>query len=144
MMMRAAERMEDALARDEGNVLAVEKLTQRGIVGDAHNGSRDFEREVQIADDPAESRGCRSVGAEGDFEHGLVFLRNHIRNRVCLENEGAVGDRRVEVESKFDAILRDASPASFRKSEAFDGNADRRERAIPFEKRSANDFHARR
>src|SRR4051812_20380720 len=88
MMMSATERLEDAFAGGERDVLAREKLPQRGIVGHAHDGVGDLKREMEVADDPAEARGGGGISIERDFKDGFVFLRDDVNTRVARKNSG--------------------------------------------------------
>lgn len=115
--------MEDALARSEGDVLAVEKLAHRGVVGDADDFAGDLDLEMQIADHPTKAGGGGGVGAEGDLQHRLVFLCKDIKRRFTLENRRAVGERGFQIEAEFLAVFGDAAPAAFGEGEALDGDA---------------------
>jgi hypothetical protein len=90
MVMRAAKGMKYAFAGHERNALALEKLAECRVVAYSNDGARDFERKMQIANGPAESRGFGSIGIESDFEHRLEFLCDRIHSGVALKNDRSV------------------------------------------------------
>ena len=124
MMMCAAERMEDAFASNELNALAVEELTERGIVGDAHDSAGNFDLEVQIADYPAYPRSGRRIRTKRDFQHRFIFLRDDVDGVFRLEKLRAIHERRFEIETKLPAIVGDSTPPALCERKAIDGNAD--------------------
>jgi hypothetical protein len=124
MVMRAAERMEHAFAGHVLNALAVEELAERGVVAYAHDGSGDFEWEVQIADHPSEPGSSRRIRTKRDFQHWLIFLRDDVGGVVRLEKLRAIHERRFEIEAKLPAVIGDSTPAAFGECEAIDWNAD--------------------
>jgi hypothetical protein len=131
MMMPAAERMKDALTLGEGDVLAREKLPQRGIVGDAHDWAGDFKRKMQVADDPAEACGGGGIGAERDFEDGLILLRDDVHAFVARKDGCMIGERSFQRETELPPVLGDSAPAALREHKAIDRNAQRGKSAIP-------------
>ena len=134
MPVSAGERVEDALARGESDVLAVEKLAHGGVVGDTDYFAGHFDLEMKVADHPAEAGGGGGVGAEGDFEDGFVFLREDVGGGGAVKNSRAVGERGFEVEAEFLPVFGDAAPAAFREGEAFDGDASDGQGALPGER----------
>jgi hypothetical protein len=140
MMMPAAKRMEDALALGEGDVFSREKLTQRRIVGDTHDLAGDFEREMQVADDPSEARRSGRIGAECDFQDWLIFLCDNVNAFVALEDRGVVGERSLEDETELMPIFGNPAPATLGEHEAIDGDSQNGQCAIPLGEGGVNEF----
>jgi hypothetical protein len=140
MMMAAAERMKDALALSEGDVFAREKLPQRGIVGDTHDRAGDFEREMQVADDPTEARRSRRIGAECDFQDRLEFLCDEVNAFVAREDSGVVGEWSLEGESELTSVFGNPTPATLGEHEAINGDTQNGQCAIPIREGGVNEF----
>jgi hypothetical protein len=140
MMMPAAERMENALALGESDAFACEELTQRRIVGHTHDRPRDFKWEMQVADDPPESRRSRRISAKRHFQNRLVFLRDDVNDFLGHKDSGAIGERSLQRKAELTPILRDSAPAALREYEAIDGDSHDKKRAITIRQGSVNEF----
>ena len=123
--------MEDALAGREGDVFPLEELAHGGVIDDADERADDFDLEVQVADDPTETRSGRSVGAKSNLEDRLVFLRDDVNSGVIGEDGGVIKERGFEGEAEFTAILGDAAPAALGKNQAIDRDAQCGKSAVP-------------
>src|SRR5690606_4937670 len=92
MMVRvaAAHRAKDALTRVGVQVLALAELPERRVVHHADAALRDLDREVEIADGPAEARGGGGIVPQGQLEHRLGLLGDAVIGALRLREDVAV------------------------------------------------------
>jgi hypothetical protein len=139
----ARQRPEYLYCGREGDVFAVEHLSNRGVIGSEDRAFANREWKVQVADHPAEPRSVDGVVAERDLQNGLRFLLNDVGCLFVRENEGAIRQRPFKIEPKLATVFRNPAPAAFRQHLAVDRNRDASAIRVTVRQRMVNDFHDR-
>lgn len=141
--MSACERLEDPFHGDEGDLLALQELAERGIVGNTDDVVGDLDGKVEIAERPTETRnGCRSRD-QRDFEHGLGLLLDHIVAAFRADERGSMRKGRGEIEAEFLAVGCRGAPATSSQGESFDDHASGGRINDTLRRGLANDFHGK-
>jgi hypothetical protein len=127
----------------ERDFQAVEELSHGGFVGGEEARGLGLEFEVQIADGPADAGGGRRCDVEGDFDNGLGVLLDRVAGGGGLEKRVAMLEWRIELKTKFGAIVGGAAPQALGEREALDAKGNFWERRICRRERAGNELHER-
>lgn len=117
----AFHRMKHPLDRGKTRPFAPEQLSHRRIVWHPNDDAiapfpashRHLDREMQIADRPAQARRFCGI-AQRNFQNGLRPLLDHVTRRFRRKENRAIREWLLQIKAKLPSIRRHPAPAPFR------------------------------
>lgn len=121
-------------------MLALQHLPHSGIIRHVNHITIEIEREMKIANEPADPRTFAGRG-EGYLKYRLRPLRDHISSTIDVKKRDAIVKRLVEIKSKLAPILGNPAPSSLRESQPVHRKTYPGNTMFMIGDRTANDFH---
>ena len=128
MAVGFGKRVKDMFALSEWNFFALEKLSQREIIGNTNAVLGDLNGKMEITNRPTETSDRRRLWNERNLQHSLGHLLDGVKRLLAREERRSISKRCDEIKTKLGTILRCAAPATLRKCKPIRTQGDARER----------------